>query len=341
LSTPIRKKISVILPVFNAAPYVRAGLDSILSQTYADFEILAIDDGSIDESGDILDSYSDPRLRVLHHERNLGLVSTLNEGLAEARGEYAARMDADDISLPKRFARQVAFLDANPEIGLCGSAARRFGADRRRMTVPTDPVIIRCELLFQSPFVHPSVMMRLDALRRHGLCYRESHHSDGRRSGEITTDFDLWRRAADCFPMANIPEVLLRYRVHANSVTVSAAKLGDDARALRSLDIEALSRLGISPTDVELTLHFLMHTTCNAPLEDFEAWLSKLKAANRMVNFYPVREFDQTIARRWFHACHVARGWGLLKWPRMRVSRLSEEMHLSAVDVMKFALRVR
>jgi glycosyltransferase involved in cell wall biosynthesis len=324
-------KVTVLLPVFNAEPFLREALDSIMAQSFSDFEILAIDDGSRDQSARILASYGDPRLRIIRHGANLGLVASLNEGLADAKGEYIARMDADDISLPARFDKQVRFLDSNPDIGLCGTWARRFGEDRRIMAGPAESAMIRCELLFQSAFVHPSVMMRRGALSDHSLTYRRSAH---------TEDIELWQRVVEAFPVANIPRILLKYRVHAASVTGNCKNIEESRNALRGIDRAALSRLGLSPTDDELTLHHLLRTADYAPLDDLERWLCKLKEANGRVNLYPSKEFDQTIARRWFHVCNVAKGWGAVKWPRMRISELSDGLQMSAVDVIKFAVRI-
>jgi glycosyltransferase involved in cell wall biosynthesis len=111
-------KVTVLLPVYNSAPFLRQAVDSILAQTRGDFELLAIDDGSTDASLEILHSYHDPRLRIIQHPRNLGLVASLNEGLDLAHGEYVARMDADDAMVPERLAEQSAFLDARPDIAV-------------------------------------------------------------------------------------------------------------------------------------------------------------------------------------------------------------------------------
>jgi glycosyltransferase involved in cell wall biosynthesis len=320
------------MPVFNAAPYLRPAVDSILSQTLTDFELLALDDGSTDGSAEILASYRDPRLRIVRAGANSGIVDRLNEGLDLAQGRYVARMDADDISRPDRLSLQAAFLDARPDVGICGAWARRFGADRRMMRPEIDPVAIRCSLLFESPLVHPSVMMRLDSLRRHGLRYRAYFSAE---------DIDLWQRAAECFPIANMPRVLLEYRVHASSVTGNPANAESQRTAMRSIDRVALARLGVDATDDELALHHRIRTTGDAPLEAVESWLEKLKRSNRKVYLYPEGEFERIVARRWFYVCNVARGWGALKWRRMRASQASLGLRVSALDAMKFAVRIR
>jgi hypothetical protein len=141
--------------------------------------------------------------------------------------------------------------------------------------------------------------------------------------------------------MANLPEIQLRYRVHTASVTGNSANATATRTALRAIDLKALSLLGVTPTASELDLHQQLRSGPIAPLDEFERWLSKLKDANLRVNLYPQQEFEQTIAKRWFYVCHVARGWGALKWRRMRFSQLGTGLRVSTVDFMKFALRVR
>jgi glycosyltransferase involved in cell wall biosynthesis len=320
------------MPVYNAAPFLKAAIDSILEQSYTDFELLAIDDSSIDESAAIIGSFGDARIRTWRHSVNLGIVETLNDGLAEARGEYIARMDADDISLTNRLKAQVECLDQHRDVGICGTWARRFGADRRLMAPPTMPQAIRCELVFQSTFVHPSVMLRTQMLRDHSLNYRDCRWAE---------DYDLWRRAADCFPLMNLPHALLRYRVHGKGITGSQTYEDEVKISIRNSDIEVLSRLGITPSDHELEIHNRMRSSSPPSPDAVEPWLIKLVEANRVVDLYQRREFERTVARHWYHACHCAHGWGMLKWPRMRHSSLSEGLRLNPVDLMKFLVRIR
>ena len=121
MSEAVQPKISVVMPAYNAENYIREAIDSILAQTFRDFEFLIIDDGSTDHTVEIIRSYSDSRIRLYQNERNMGVAATLNRGLDLARGEYIARMDADDISLPERFAKQAAYMDAHPDVAVCGS----------------------------------------------------------------------------------------------------------------------------------------------------------------------------------------------------------------------------
>ncbi len=207
--------ISVILPVYNSAAWVAATIDSILGQTFRDFELIVINDGSTDNSEAVIRSFSDDRIRYLS-QPNRGLVATLNRGIAEARGQYLARIDADDICLPERFAKQAAWLDARPETAVVGcfvtfineqgTETGNWAGDRRHHTAAQ----IRRALPFLNCMTHPSIMARTMVMREYGYNPLQQH----------IEDYDLWlRMQANGVVMEKIPEVLLQYRVHGASVT--------------------------------------------------------------------------------------------------------------------------
>lgn len=210
-------QVTVLMPVRNGASHVRAAIDSILGQTFADFEFLILDDGSTDSTPEILRSLSDPRVRVVTHPRNIGLVPTLNEGLELARGTFIARQDHDDISHRDRLQRQVAYLLQHPECALLGTEAfATIGDEERayRLLRPAGAEAIRWYLCFDNAFIHSSVMFRRDVLWREYGGYPQSLHSE---------DYALWSRVAATRETANLAEPLLRYREHAASVTASMA----------------------------------------------------------------------------------------------------------------------
>jgi glycosyltransferase involved in cell wall biosynthesis len=200
----------VALPVYNGDATIGRAVESILAQTYRDFELLVVNDGSTDATRAIVTSFADPRVRVLDQD-NRGIVPSLNRAVVEASGRYIARMDADDVALPERFARQVAFLEAHPAVMVVGSAARVMYADgservRRR---PLDTRAIRRNIVRVCPFFHSAVMIRREAFDRAGL-YDSLH--DGSQGRRLVADYDLWVRmlAAGC-EMANLPDTLMLY----------------------------------------------------------------------------------------------------------------------------------
>lgn len=214
-----RPKVTVLLPVHNGGAYLDEAVRSVFGQTFADFELLAIDDGSTDGSGEVLRRYRDPRLRLVENGRNLGLVETLNRGLTLSRGEYVARMDSDDVSLPERLARQIGFLDAHPDIGVLGSGGELIDGEGRTRAVFRYPLrheVIRFCLHFFNPLAHPSVMMRRKVVLSSGG-YRSAGLS--REGASFPEDYDLWWRLGDVTRLANLPDRLLLLRKHAATVT--------------------------------------------------------------------------------------------------------------------------
>lgn len=213
----MQPRISVILPVYNGMAYLTAAIDSILAQTFSDFELIMIDDGSTDDSLKILDDYvlKDSRVRVVVRE-NRGLATTLNDAIDMAQGAWIARMDQDDIALPHRFARQLEWLDKTGA-DIVGSWVQRFGtADRRVVRLHQTDEAIKMEMLFCSPFAHPAVMMRSELVRK--LRYD--------RAWEKAEDYDLWVRAAEAgWKMVNVPEVLLMYRMHTAQISTITGDL--------------------------------------------------------------------------------------------------------------------
>lgn len=201
-------KVSVVMAVYNGGPHVGEAVDSILAQTFHDFEFIIIDDGSTDETWDVLSQFEDPRLRVVRQE-NKGQSVALNHGIRLAWGEYIARIDADDKSFPMRLEKQVAFMDAHSEVGLLGSGLLRVDEVNRRQyreIRPTSDRELRRTFPKYNPIMHSSAMIRRQALERVGL-YRED------LAGSI--DYDLWLRIARHYQVRNLPDVLIQKRVHA------------------------------------------------------------------------------------------------------------------------------
>jgi hypothetical protein len=214
MSTATIPAISVLMPVYNAGRFLPAALDSILAQTFADFELIAIDDGSRDGSADVLAEFAarDPRIRVVGQE-NRGIVATLNRALELARAPLVARMDADDLSRPDRFAKQIAYLRQHPEVAAVSGAMDVIddsGAYLRTDAFPTLPGAIESELIHRNCFCHAPVMARTEVLRSIG---------GYRRNVQYAEDYDLWLRMSEVARLANLPDVLYSVRLH--PVTIS------------------------------------------------------------------------------------------------------------------------
>lgn len=206
--------ISIILPIYNGSQYLRQSIDSIIAQTYTNYELIIVNDGSTDNSASIVHSFSDPRVRYYEQE-NKGLAATLNRCISISKGNFIARQDQDDISLPDRLEKQIAFLNARHHYGLAGTWAAILNADTvtdRFHQHPSDNIELQFELLFDNPFVHSSVMIRRDVFDRVG-----DYSTDADR--QPPEDYELWSRISRKYKIANIPEVLHSYREVSGSMS--------------------------------------------------------------------------------------------------------------------------
>ena len=202
-------KISVLLPVYNCEKFIVETIESVLQQTYTDFELLIIDDCSTDTTIAFIEQFNDSRIQLIKKEKNTGYTDSLNFGVSIANGQYIARMDGDDICLPTRFEKQVAFLDANPKVILCGTAIQIIGT-YTILKHPPNHEEIKVKLCFGNSFYHPTVMGRIDIFQSYPY----------NKAFEPAEDYDLWTRLAFQGELANLEEVLLLYRVHENQVSV-------------------------------------------------------------------------------------------------------------------------
>jgi glycosyltransferase involved in cell wall biosynthesis len=208
-------RISVVMSVYNGQSFLSEAIESILHQTFRDFEFIIIDDGSCDNTAEILSSYAarDSRIRVLSHE-NKGRAVSLNIGIAHAQSNYIARMDADDIALPYRFQQQFDFLEAHPEVGLLGGSVQLIKAADSVLAVvqpPRSDLEIKTVMLQGNPMWHPTVVMRKGIALAAGGYRKPLLDAD---------DYDLFLRMGERSQLANLDTVVLQYRIHANQVSV-------------------------------------------------------------------------------------------------------------------------
>jgi glycosyltransferase involved in cell wall biosynthesis len=205
-------KITVLMPVYNNEKFLRESVDSILNQTFKDFEFIIINDGSTDRTKKILNAYKDFRIRVIDNDKNIGITRSLNKGLGLAKGEYIARMDGDDISLPERLERQVKFLENNPKVVLLGNWVEIIDGDGNLRSItryPTNHCFITWIFLFKTCLAHPTVMYRKkEVLKINGYNSMLSY----------TQDYDLWVRLSKIGKIGQIPEVLLKIRRFVDSI---------------------------------------------------------------------------------------------------------------------------
>lgn len=324
-------KVSVIMSVYNGARYLREAIDSILGQTYTDFEFLIIIDGSIDNSVDIIESYGDPRIRLFHNKTNLGLTKALNKGLRLARGEYIARMDADDISLPQRLEKQIEFLDRDRDVGICGTFIKTIGSVDGIWEYPMDDAYIRSKMIFANSFAHSSVLLRASILKEHKIFYDESFR--------FSQDYELWVRLSSYTKLANLKDILVFHRTHKESVgTVHNGLQEDTASRVR---LAQINKLGIYPCQEEIILHNDLSNRNFKNQQDFvqasRNWLQKLHKTNCAMKYYQELAFTNVLAERWYMVCRRAQKLGPWTWKTFWSSPLSSFTNLPLKNKIGFA----
>lgn len=298
------------MAVYNGQEFIRKSLESVLKQTYGDFQFLIINDASTDETVSLIRAYDDPRIRLENNEKNLGLAATLNRGLEMIDTEFAARMDCDDICHPRRFEWQVSFMEEHPTCGISGTWARSFGLPGQRATLryPELPDEARVCQFFRSPVAHPTIILRKALLDRHQLRYDPLYSR--------TEDFDLCVRASDFFEIRNIPRIAFYYRRHLQSVTIrnEAEMIGQ----VRKIVKRQLGQIGLTPSETELDLHCRPCLGWGAQTPDelvaAEEWFHKLHRRLQESGKFASSALDKELGRQWFLFCRNSACLGTSAW---------------------------
>ncbi len=241
--------ISIIMSVYNGEKYVLKTIQSVLRQEYKNFEFIIIDDCSTDSSLQILNQVIDSRVIIIHNETNLKLAASLNIGLQMARGEYIARIDADDICTKKRFIKQIEFLERHKDISILGGNYWAFGGSRGRSHYPQEHEWIETGLLFENTMCHPTVIFRKNMIEQR---YDETFAA--------SQDYDLWTRLIGTNRFHNLPDIVLLYRVHSGQTyMVAANEQKEGANISRK---RMISKLDIMEDDADIFIAF-----CNRPTD--------------------------------------------------------------------------
>lgn len=239
-------KISVVMPVYNGAKYIREAIDSILNQTFTDFEFIIVNDCSTDRTEDIIKSYTDERIRYIKNEKNMGVAASLNNGFDIAEGEYIARMDADDISLPQRFEKQLEFMEANKDIAVCGCEVELFGdAEKTDTYTVFGKANMKINLLFSSCLCHPAVVLRRSVIEKEH--YRYNDYFDK------LEDYELWTRIFLKYDINNVHGTYFKYRIHGKQVTQNYS----EKHRIKATEIRKnlFTALGTDCTDAEIEVY--------------------------------------------------------------------------------------
>lgn len=290
--------VTVLIPVYNAKQHLHQAIESILAQTYSNFELLIMDDGSTDNSTEIIKSFDDKRIRYHISPINNGIEQTLNDGIRKAKGTYIARMDADDISHPDRLRQQVFYMEANPKTGVLGTAIRKLKNNRtgKIITPPQSDRAIRVELLFHNPISHPSVMLRKSSIA-------ETLYPVNTPYAE---DYSFWVVLSLTTHFANLSVPLHYYRVHDQQITQNKQNISRQSK-IRILDryLNILYPF-LNSKDRHNCLNAIL--ACNhQPLQQTCKWLEKIAAANMKNGALDQTLLMKQLGKKWFDCCRKSR----------------------------------
>lgn len=300
-------RVSVVMSVYNGGAYLAEAIESILSQTYINFEFIIVNDGSTDDSYALLKKYQEKDKRIILISReNKGLIFSLNEGISLAKGEYIARMDADDVSLPERFEEQVKILDKKQDVVVCGSWRTdiRPPLNERITKYFINDREIKAHLVMSSCFAHPAVMIRKRVLFANNIRYDPRFKS--------VEDYHLWTQLARLGKFYNIPKPLLKYRILEASVT-RIAERDSEKRYLLSKDVyqEAMGLVGMSLSEADKRLHFIItnNQRVKSSLVDrreLKDYFDRIVASNKIRNGVDESALYYILGRRWLYytVCH-------------------------------------
>ncbi|HQW31108.1 MAG TPA: glycosyltransferase family 2 protein [Flavobacteriales bacterium] len=291
-------KVTVLMTLYNKAPFVAEAVQSILDNTFTDLELLVVDDASTDGGLEVVRSIADPRIRLLESPVNTGRAAAANRGYDAARGEYVAVLDADDIAHPERLAKQVAFMDTHPEVGISGTAYQVLGRSGPVARWPTTDAECRAKLLFGDPVLYGSSIMRRSLLANHALRCDPAWRHPG-------MDYLFTVRFAQYTRYANLPEALLHYRMGSNNMRHERDPAEDKRRIIK----EVFRIFSLPMTDPELELQLALHDLFRVPFTarhvvELRSWTRRLAAMNRERRLFPEDLFEAELERRWKRLFH-------------------------------------
>lgn len=289
-------RVSILLPTFNSEEYILDTVYSLLKQDYPNFEILVVNEyGSDDRTVECLQMFNDPRIRILQNNKKMGLAESLNRGLREAVGEYVARADADDVYPEERLSKQVAFMDENPDVAICGSWQRHFGKRNLVHMPPSTPEEMQASLLFKCEVCHSTIMLRREVFKQFNLWYDSAYLSE---------DYELWTRAVEHIKFATIPEILGEYRWNGENITEKKmSQLDLEAQRIVACSLKKYLNMDIPDNDLIL-LSGWQNPFCDgfydqkALRQGEEKLLKQIEEQNKRVHFYDDEALANVLRQR-------------------------------------------
>ncbi|HRD52352.1 MAG TPA: glycosyltransferase family 2 protein [Flavobacteriales bacterium] len=294
-----KPRISVLMTLFNKAPFVEEAVRSVLASNFSDFELLVVDDGSTDDGPSRVSAINDPRVQLLRSAENKGRAHAANRGFDAAQGEYIAILDADDTMHEERLRKQVEFLDAHPGIAACGSAAQAIGERQHIAHWPTTDHEARGLLLFEDPMLYGASMFRRSILAQHGLRCPESWNGPG-------MDYLFLLKLASVAAVANMPEPLTSYRIGTNNFRHGRSRLEDTKAIVEA----ALKHFGIAHSPEDLRSHLVLLRRDASPANEAEVqavngWCARLRRFNAEARVFPADVFERRLRQEEDHLFFV------------------------------------
>lgn len=293
-----KAELSIIMPLYNTDQYVGEAVESLLSQSYGDFELIIVDDCSTDGSMDVLKQFNDSRISILHNETNQGIVFSRNKGLEAATGAFIAPFDSDDVAMPDKFKLQIDFLKKHTGYGMVGSWVRMIDEQgnllKKCWKLKAKPERIPAILFFRNYFVQSAVVMRREAIPKHG--YRIGY--------DLVEDWMMWCEIAASYPVWNFPEYLVKYRVHLKGSSQAAPEL--TSRIDRMMFEFLILNLGLQPTDHDFELYCLIKNqqpVNHRQLKEIGAMLFKIAEGNLNSGIYDHKHLMKVLQNRWLKVC--------------------------------------
>lgn len=296
-------ELSIIMPLYNTEDFVGQAVQSILSQSYTDYEFIIVNDASTDRSLEVVNSFSDKRIKILTNDQNMGIVFSRNKGLKESVGRYVAPFDSDDIALPDKFKKQIKFLRNNPEYGMLGSWVKMIDKNgnllKKRWGLKASPEQIPAQLLFRNYFAQLSVVMRREAIPIGG--YVEGFN--------MAEDYRMWIEVAKNYKVWNYPEYLAYYRINSGSVTdVNTEMLNNYVTKAFQY---AYRFLGIEIDRYKASLLHLINSEEKImdidKLKQIEVFLLLILSQNDKLNIYKQDQLIKVVLNRWMKVCYKSR----------------------------------
>lgn len=328
-------KVTVLLPVYNGERYIAETIQSVLNQSFSDFELLIINDGSTDNTKSIVHGFADSRIRIIDNDVNRKLIATLNRGLNLAQGEYIARIDADDACLPNRLNLQVNFLDQHPDYGMVGGGMnvfREYNKSIRFRKARQGYEELKCQLLLQNTFNHPTVMIRRSVLEKYDLKYENFPHAE---------DYDLWIRLTEKAPCDNLSEALILYRHHEDQVSNKYNTV--QAESVKTIHRRLFDQLSLPYDDKLIELHYRIFIqqpvySLNFAEEVYHHFENLIEANSRQEIYNPII-LKRILSREWFMTCTTLASQGVAVHRLYYNSKLREAWHPGKRNLFRFWIK--